>query len=85
MRRMGLKAGLEEINLGGMPRKPSRPRTLDPVTIKVAEMIDLEVDARVGPNATFEEREDAAAVIAGEVAAALGLATRSSRDPKSGG
>lgn len=84
MRRMGLKAGLEKISLGGMPRKPSRPRSLDPVTVKVAEMIDLEVEARVGPNATFEEREDAAAAIAAEMTAALGLAKGSPRDPKVG-
>jgi len=39
------------------------------LTLKLAEMIDREVDTRVGPDATFEEREDAAAAIAAEVAA----------------
>jgi hypothetical protein len=53
------------------------------VTVKVAELIDLEVDARVGPNATFEEREDAAAAIAAELAAARAMG--SPRDPKAGG
>ena len=66
-----------------MPRKPSVPRSLDPVTVKVAEMIALEVDALVGRNATFEEREDAAAAIAAEVAAAF--AKGALRDPKAEG
>ena len=56
---------------------------MDPVTVKIAEMIGREVDARVGPNATFEEREDAAAAIAAEVAAAF--AQGGPRDPKAGG
>ena len=66
-----------------MPPKPNRRRSMDPVTVKIAEMIDVEVDARVGPNATFEEREDAAAAIAAEVAAAF--AHGSPRAPKAGG
>ena len=37
--------------------------------VELAEMIDKAVQARVGPNATFEERQDAAAVVAGEVLA----------------
>lgn len=48
-------------------------------------MIDLEVDARVGPNATFEEREAAAAAIAAEVAAELAKGARAPSDPKVGG
>ena len=56
---------------------------LDPVTVKVAEMIAREVEARVGPNATFEEQEVAAAAIAAEVAAEF--AKNGPRDPKAGG
>jgi hypothetical protein len=67
-----LSADEERISLGFMPRKPTALRgSFDEVTIKVAEMIDLEVDARVGPNATFEEQKDAATAIAAEVAAEL--------------
>lgn len=66
-----------------MPSKPRRPRSLDPVTVKMAEMIDLEVEARVGPNATFEEREDAAAAIAVELAAVF--AQRRPDGAKAGG
>jgi hypothetical protein len=52
-----------------MPRKPRVIReSLSPVTFKVAEMIALEVNARVGSNATFEESEDAASAVAAEVA-----------------
>ena len=67
-----------------MPPTPRVTRkSLSPVTIKVAEMIALEVDARVGPNATFAECEDAAAAVAAEVAAELAKAA--ARDPKVGG
>ena len=56
---------------------------MDPAAVKVAELIAREVEARVGPNATFEEQEDAAAAIAAEVAAEL--AKSAAREPKAGG
>jgi hypothetical protein len=54
------------------------------VTYKVADLIAQEVDVRVGPNATLEERETAAAAVAAEVAAEL-AAKAAARAPKVGG
>jgi hypothetical protein len=51
-----------------MPRKP---RVVSDVAVKLAEMIDQAVEARVGPNSTFEERQDVAAAVAAEVLAEL--------------
>ena len=68
-----------------MPRKPRVIReSLSPVTFKVAEMIALEVNARVGSNATFEESEDAASAVASEVATVL-AAKAAARGQKVGG
>jgi hypothetical protein len=68
-----------------MLRKPRVIReSLSPVTVKVAELIALEVDARVGPNATFEESEDAASAVAAEVAVVL-AAKAAARGQKVGG
>jgi hypothetical protein len=53
------------------------------VTPKVAELIYLEVDSRVGPNATFEQRQDAAAAVAAEVLAEFAKAR--TRDPNAAG
>ncbi|NJN00819.1 MAG: hypothetical protein HC793_04430 [Aquincola sp.] len=44
-----------------------KPRVVSAAAAKLAEMIDQAVDARVGPNATFEERQDAAAAVAADV------------------
>jgi hypothetical protein len=49
-----------------MPRKP---RIVSRRAIEIADMIDLEVAARTGPNATFEEREAVATAIGAEVMA----------------
>lgn len=49
-----------------MPRKP---RVVSAAAVKLAEMIDEAVESRVGPNATFEERQDAAAAVAADVLA----------------
>ena len=54
-----------------MPRKPRAVRVVDARALKIAAMIDEAVKARVGPNATFEERQDAAAAVTGEVFAEL--------------
>lgn len=37
--------------------------------MNLAEMIDQAVEARVGPDATFEERQDVAAAVGAEVLA----------------
>lgn len=44
---------------------------VDAQALKIAAMIDQAVEAQVGPNATFEERQDAAAAVMGEVIAEL--------------
>lgn len=68
-----------------MPRQSRvTRRSLSPVTHQVAELIAQEVDARVGPNATFEEREAATVTVAEEVAAELAAKT-AARTPKVGG
>ena len=67
-----------------MPRKlRAIRRSLGPVTHQVAELIAHEIDARVGPNATFAEYEAAAAAVAAEVAAEL--AASAARASKVGG
>lgn len=40
-------------------------RVVDERALKLAAMNDEAVDTRVGPNATFEERQDAAAAVTG--------------------
>ena len=46
-----------------------KPRVVSQQAVELGEMIDKAVEARVRPNATFEERQDAAAAVAGEVLA----------------
>lgn len=46
-----------------------KPRVVSQQAVELGEMIDKAVEARVGPNATFEERQDAAAAVAGKVLA----------------
>ena len=57
-------------------------RVVDERALKLAAMINQAVDARVGPNGTFEERQDAASAVMAEVLAAF----RASEvpDPKAG-
>ena len=67
-----------------MPPKPRAVRgPFSDVTLKVAEMINVEVEARVGANATFEEQEEVASTIAAEVLSEY--ARLRARDPKVGG
>jgi hypothetical protein len=63
-----------------MAPKQRVPRSVSPAAIKLAEMINREVEARVGPDATFEEQQDAAAAVAAEMAEA-----RRQAGPKVGG
>lgn len=46
-----------------------KPRVVSQQAVELGEMLDKAVEARVGPNATFEERQDAAAAVTGEVLA----------------
>lgn len=46
-----------------------KPRVVSELAMELAEMIDKAVETRVGPNATFEERQDVAAAVAAEVLA----------------
>ncbi len=63
-----------------MPRKPRVVRVVNDVARKLAEMINAEVRARLGPNATFEEEQDVAAKVAAEVR--VRLAQESGREPQ---
>ena len=65
-----------------MPKKPRPVRVVDERALKLAALIDQAVDARVGPNATFEQRQDAAAAVTGEVLA--GLREAGALGPKAG-
>lgn len=57
-----------------------KPRTVSPIAMQIADLIDREVAERCGPEATFEERQDLAAAVAAEVAAQLaGSAPRKAR------
>jgi hypothetical protein len=63
-----------------MPRKP---RVVSPHAVEIADMIDREIAARLGPNSTFTEREAAAAAIEAEMMAEFArreAATRSLKD-----
>lgn len=53
-----------------MPKKRA-VRVVDERALKIAALINEAVTARVGPSATFEERENVAAVVAAEVFAEL--------------
>jgi hypothetical protein len=79
---VGLQRGRNRISLGGMPKKPRAGRVVDAQALKIAAMIDQAVKAQVGPNATFEERQDVAAAVMGEVIAAL--RESGARGPKTG-
>ena len=48
-------------------------RNVDPIAMKIAELIDREIAARCSPETTFEQRQEIAAAVAAEVAARLGL------------
>jgi hypothetical protein len=63
------------------PRVLRRP--FGGLTQKIAELIDLEVEARIGSNASFEQQQDAAATIAAEVL--VEFAKAQTRGPKAEG
>jgi hypothetical protein len=75
-----LKVGANRISVGGMP---SKPRVVSARAVEIANMIDREIAARLGPDSTFEERQVIAAAIAAEVMAEFAkreAAARSSKD-----
>lgn len=58
-----------------MPKRPA-PRVINPAAKEIAALIAREVRARCGANATFEQRQDVAAMVAQEVLAKLASADR---------
>ena len=53
---------------GNMQRKP---REVNPIAMRIAELIDRKVAERCGSEATFEEQEEIAAAVVAEVAVQL--------------
>ena len=47
------------------------PRVVSPQAMKIAALLDREIGAHCGPDATFEEREEMAAAIMREALALL--------------
>lgn len=58
-----------------MPKRPA-PRVINPAAKEIAALIAREVRARCGASATFEQRQDVAAMVAQEVLAKLASADR---------
>jgi hypothetical protein len=54
-----------------MPKKPRVVRQVDARAVRLAQAIDKVIDEHLGPNATFEEREEMAAAIVAEALAEL--------------
>jgi hypothetical protein len=53
-----------------MPKRPA-PRVIDPAAKEIAALVGREVRARCGADATFEQRQDMAAIVMQEVLAKL--------------
>ena len=51
-----------------------KPRVVDPRAVAIADLLDREIAARLGPQSTFAEREAMAATVMAEVRAELQLA-----------
>ena len=49
-------------------------RVVDPRAVAIADLLDREITARLGPQSTFAEREAMAATVMAEVRAELQLA-----------
>jgi hypothetical protein len=60
-----------------MPKRPA-PRVISPAAKEIAALIAREVRTRCGANATFEQRQDVAAIVTREVLAKLASADRKS-------
>ncbi|MEQ1737259.1 MAG: hypothetical protein ABL886_12745 [Rhodoglobus sp.] len=58
-----------------------KSRTVNPIAMKIAELIDRAVAERCGPEATFEERQELATAVAAEVAAQLARGPHRAADP----
>jgi hypothetical protein len=65
-----------------MPRKP-RIVSLD--AVEIADTIDREIAARLGPNSTFAEREAVAAAIYADMMAAWAQREEATKSPKDEG
>lgn len=48
-----------------------KPRVVDPRAVEIADLLDREIAARLGPGSTFAEREAMAATVMAEVTAQL--------------
>ena len=51
-----------------------KPRVVDPRAVAIADLLDREIAARLGPQSAFAEREAMAATVMAEVRAELQLA-----------
>ena len=51
-----------------------KPRLVDPRAVEIADLLDREIAARLGPHSTFAQREAMAATLMAEVRAELQLA-----------
>lgn len=77
-----MKEGATRISVGDMPRKP---RIVSAEAVEIANAIDREIAARLGPNSTFAEREMVAAAIEAEVMTAFAKRGDAARSPKNEG
>ena len=62
-----------------MPKRPP-PRVIDPAARELAALVSREVRARCAADATFEERQDMAALVMQEVLAGLATADAKQED-----
>ena len=76
-----MKREAKRISVGDMPRKP---RVVSAQAVEIANIIDREIAARLGPNSTFEERASAAAKIEAEVMAEFARREAATRSPDEG-
>jgi hypothetical protein len=74
-----LKGGANRISVVDMPRKP---RVVSARAVEIANMIDREIAARLGPDSTFEERQAVAAAIEAEMMAEFARREAAARLPK---
>jgi hypothetical protein len=51
-----------------------KPRLVDPRAVEIADLIDREIAARLGPDSTFEQRQEMAVAVMAEAIEQLQLA-----------
>jgi hypothetical protein len=62
-----------------------RARTVSHLAIQIADTIDREIAARLGPNSTFAEREAAAAAMEAEIMVEFARREAAMKSPKDEG